>query len=261
MGKKFLLFAPIFLLLLSFCSQSYELKVVRQVTGPGETNTYLLYEVESKEAALFDVGGSINTLESVIKEKGLELKYIFITHSHPDHVYGVPAVRQKYPHAKLCFSREEWEDTKSYANWEKELTPDMAAGIKAEIERNPQFADMLNFNYDLLGKPDIFLEGNQVFGLGNLMIRTIFAPGHSRGSICFHAGNVLFSGDVLFHRLVGRTDMPTGSPEDIVTTVRRLYKLLPDETRVYPGHGQFTDIGSEKRENKEVSIKSVNLEN
>lgn len=89
-----------------------------------------------------------------------------------------------------------------------------------------------------------------------------FFPGNvSAGSICFHADNVLFSGDVLFRGLVSRTDLPIGSPENIVTSVHRLYKLLPDKTTVYPGHGEFTDIGIEKRGKKEVSIKSVNLQN
>jgi glyoxylase-like metal-dependent hydrolase (beta-lactamase superfamily II) len=200
-------------------------------------------------------------LDSVIREKGLELKYIFVTHCHPDHVYGVPAMKKKYPGAKLCFSREEWEDSKRYGDWEKELNPELVAGIKQAIEKNPQLGDVLNFDYDRLGKPDIFLEDNQVLHLGKLKIRALLTPGHSRGSVCFHAGNVLFSGDVLFYRLVGRTDLPTGSPEDIVKSVRRLYDLLPDETKVYPGHGEFTDIKSEKAENKEVSLKTVSLQN
>ena len=255
MCKKPVSFLKLILLLfVGACSHSDNFIVLHQVTGPGETNTYLMYDVKSKEAALFDVGGSIDTLESVIAEKGLELKYIFITHCHVDHVYGVPIIRKRYPEAKLCFSKEEWEDTKRYSQWENELDPDIVAKIKAGFEENPESEELMNFNFKLLGNPDIYLTDNQVIRLGYLKIRTLLSPGHSRGSICFYIDDVLFSGDLLFYRSVGRTDLPTGSKEDIIKSVRRLYTLLKEETKVYPGHGQFTDIDSEKKENKYVTI-------
>jgi glyoxylase-like metal-dependent hydrolase (beta-lactamase superfamily II) len=109
--------------------------------------------------------------------------------------------------------------------------------------------------------PDIDLVDDQNFKLGNLTIRTILAPGHSRGSICFHVGNVLFSGDVLFHRQVGRTDLQGGSKDAIVNSVRRLYAELPDATKVYPGHGEFTTIGEEKLQNEEVTAEAVTIKN
>jgi glyoxylase-like metal-dependent hydrolase (beta-lactamase superfamily II) len=88
--------------------------------------------------------------------------------------------------------------------------------------------------------------------LGDLKIKTILTPGHSRGSICFHVDNALFSGDLLFHRSIGHTGFMGGSDEEIVESVLRIYDLFPDNTKVYPGHGPFTDIGSEKRENRRV---------
>jgi len=103
-------------------------------------------------------------------------------------------------------------------------------------------------------------DASRHFGT-KLKIKTILSPGHSRGSICYHVGNVLFSGDVLFYREVGRTDLLGGSGEEIVKSVRMLYTLLPDETKVYPGHGQFTEICYEKIENEEVTINEVNLQN
>jgi glyoxylase-like metal-dependent hydrolase (beta-lactamase superfamily II) len=72
--------------------------------------------------------------------------------------------------------------------------------------------------------------------------------------MCFIVGDVLFSGDVLFYRRVGTTDLLGGSSEEQVRSVRRLYEQLPDETKVYPGHGRFTDIGSEKTENQHVTV-------
>ena len=120
--------------------------------------------------------------------------------------------------------------------------------------------DMANFDYDLLGDPDLFLEDDKTYKLGNLAIKTFLSPGHSRGSICFFVGNVLFSGDVLFYRKVGRTDFPnSGGKQEIIKSVQRLYNLLPNETIVYPGHGPFTDIGSEKKENNKISVDKITL--
>jgi len=114
---------------------------------------------------------------------------------------------------------------------------------------------MANFDFELIGKPDIFLKDDKIYKLGNLSIKTFLSPGHSRGSICFHVENALFSGDVLFYRNIGRTDFPkSGGHQELVKSIRRLYKLLPDETKVYPGHGLFTDIGSEKRGNSKITM-------
>ena len=71
----------------------------------------------------------------------------------------------------------------------------------------------------------------------------------------------MFSGDVLFHRRVGRTDLPDGSKAEIISSVRRLYAELPEETLVCPGHGEFTDIGSEKRYNQEVTVDAEAVQN
>jgi glyoxylase-like metal-dependent hydrolase (beta-lactamase superfamily II) len=236
------------------CSPSRHFKVIHQTVGYGQTNCYLLRDTRSNQAALFDVGGPIDTLTSYIDSHNLRLKYIFITHCHPDHVCGLPAIEAKYPEAKICISREDYEDTRLYSQWEKKLHPDLVA----EIKKDPEAVKLMNFDYASMGKPDIYLEDNQIYRLGGLEIRTLFSPGHSRGGVCFLAGNCLFSGDVLFYRSVGRTDLEGASWEKQVESVRRLYSLLPDTTVAYPGHGQFTDIGSEKKFNKKITVDIVN---
>ena len=260
MNKKsllaFLLLIHLFLLI--DCSTSENIILYRQVTGLIKTNSYLLYDQRSKEGALFDVGGPVDSLESIIQREGIKLKYIFITHCHVDHVFGVPAVKNRYPEVKTCFSREEYEDTRIYSDWEKNMNPVMVAAMK----KTPGMVELMNFDYRLLGKPDIELTDNRFYKLGKLKIKTFLTPGHSRGSICFYANGVLLSGDVLFYRQVGRTDLPkSGSKEDIIKSVRGLYASLTDETKVYPGHGRFTDIGTEKKENEEVSLNTVHLKN
>jgi len=230
-------------------------KVVHQMLpAPIETNCYLLYDEKSGEAALVDVGGPVDTLISVIEKKGLKLKYIFITHCHPDHVYGLPAVKKRFPDAQICLSRADYEDAKLYSQWESKMSPETVA----EIKKLPETVKIMNFDLSRVCKPDIFLEDDQAYRVGEIEIRTIFSPGHSRGSVCYYGGTALFSGDVLFYRSVGRTDMEGMSWESLVSSVRRLYSLLPDETMVYPGHGQFTTIGSEKKDNTRISEDKTN---
>jgi glyoxylase-like metal-dependent hydrolase (beta-lactamase superfamily II) len=212
----------------------------------------------SKEAALIDVGGPIDKLITHIKNENLKLKYIFATHCHLDHIDGVPALIQKFPNAQLCFNEQDFQDFIDTPAWAIENTDPKDL---EEAMQNPIIKKWMEYDPAVLGKVDLYLEDNQIYHLGDIKIRTILAPGHSRGSICFHVGDVLFSGDVLFHKRVGRTDFMGGSGEEIVKSVHRLYALLPDETKVYPGHGQFTDIGLEKIENEEVTVDEVNLQN
>jgi glyoxylase-like metal-dependent hydrolase (beta-lactamase superfamily II) len=255
LGHLFLLFG--LLSLLASCTKSGELVVVRQVTGPIDTNCYLLYDAQSKEAALIDVGGPIDTLVTHIQENDLDLKYIFATHVHMDHVEGVPRIQEQFPDALVCYNEKDCEDFLIMPEWVKEHLPEMYAGMMAV----PEIKKWEDYDLSVFVKPDIYLEDDQTFELGNLEIRTILSPGHSAGSICFYVEDVLFSGDVLFYRQVGRTDLLGGSKENIVKSVRRLYAELPDTTKVYPGHGEFTDIGTEKTENEEVRIDAVTIKN
>jgi glyoxylase-like metal-dependent hydrolase (beta-lactamase superfamily II) len=262
--KKSLQYLLILLLLhpIISCQKAGKLEVLHQVTGPIKTNCYLLYEVNSGEAALFDVGGDISTLLKVVKEKNLDLKYIFATHLHPDHVEGIPPIKKQFPQAKLCLSQEEYQEIPNYMKIEEILPAKKWEALKKAAEEDPAILKMMNFDLNMLGKPDIFLSDNQILKLGGIEIKCLLSPGHSRGSICFHIGSLLFSGDVLFYRRVGSTQFPgAGGPEAIIKSVRRLYSLLPDDTKVFPSHGKLTDIGSEKKENKEVSADKVNVQN
>jgi len=245
------------------CARTGKAVIVSQVVGPIKVNCYLLYDEKSRDAALFDAGGPVDKLLSEVNEKRLKVRYIFITHGHCDHVLGLPAARELFPEAKVCFSREEYEDMPSYERWEEKLPAQEVAQMKKALEPggDPELAALLTLDYDRIGQPDIFAADGQVFKLGGLEIRAILAPGHSRGSLCYNTTGILISGDVLFAGQVGRTDLMDGGREAIVKSVRGLYALLPDETRVYPGHGPATDIGAEKKGNEEVSSTSINIKN
>ena len=209
-------------------------KLEMEVTGVLKTNTYLLYDVKTKEAALFDVGGKIKDLLQIIKNEQLKIKYIFCTHLHFDHIQGVEKIRELFPDAKFAFN-------------EKELTI---------LENSGPFAKMFGFKFHSIGECDIFIKDNESFTLGTIELKTILAPGHTPGSICFHFDDILISGDVLFYRGVGRTDLFGGSYETLLNSLKELFKL-PESTKVYPGHGEFTTIGEEKEENPFFSINDI----
>ncbi len=239
--------------LVSACSTTGELVFLRQVTGPVNTNCYLLYDAHSREAALIDVGGPIDSLLAHIEMHDLQLKYIFATHTHIDHVEGVPQVREMFPEAQLGYNRADWDDSFLFIEWLEREDPETAASMR----QDPVLGKWFQYDLSSFGPPDIYLDDNQIYKLGNLEIRTLLTPGHSRGHISFAVGDVLFSGSVLFYRQVGRTDLMGGSEEDIVASVHRLYREFPDHTMVYPNHGRYTDIGTEKRENEAVPADAV----
>ncbi len=239
------------------CAKPGELAVIHQVTGPVQTNCYLIYDTATKDAALIDVGGQVDSLVSFIEDNNLQLKYIFATHCHMDHIEGVPQMQKRFPDASVCYNKEDYKDFLVSIEWMRQNEPE----VVAQMMKMPDFKKWFEYDMSVFKEPDIYLEDNQMYTLGNLKIKTIFSPGHSKGSICFHVDDALFSGDVLFQRRVGRTDLLGGSKEDIIQSVQRLYRELPEMTKVYPGHGEFTDIGSEKRYNKEVRADDASVTN
>jgi hydroxyacylglutathione hydrolase len=247
------LIAFLFAIILSCSTVEPELRIMHQVTGPIETNCYLIYDSKTREAALVDVGDAIDTLIQYIEQYDLDVKYILCTHGHIDHVFNVPVARKKYPAAKTVIHRLDYDDLLVQKEWLLENAPDFIEWIKSD----PETAKYLDFDPATFGEPDIYIKEGQVLPLGNFSIMAIHSPGHSPGSVCYLVDGKLLSGDVLFYRTVGRTDGQNSSREDQIRSVQRLYEILPDSTPVYPGHGQFTDILSEKTENSRIKADTV----
>jgi glyoxylase-like metal-dependent hydrolase (beta-lactamase superfamily II) len=196
--------------------------------GPLETNCYLA--VNDSESLAVDPGGDPSEVVSFLKQKGLRLVAIFNTHLHFDHIAGNAALA-KATGAPI------------YLNKEDLFLLEPASGYRAGLPTVEMF------EYQTLEAGEIVLAG--------LKITVIHTPGHSPGSLCYYFPDqgVLFSGDVLFYRNTGRSDLPGGSRPVLENeTIRgKLYKL-PDQTLVYPGHGPSTNIGEEKIENHWVRM-------
>ncbi len=199
--------------------------------SPIQENTYLLYN-EKREALIIDPGcyftAEQDTLRSFIEAESLIPIQLLNTHCHLDHVFGNKWVYETYKTPLYIHQGEEKM---------LELAP--ISGEKWGLPFN---------NY--IG-PIHFLEEGDTLLLGNDALEIILAPGHSPASICFYCANQQFmiGGDVLFRESIGRTDLPGGDHALLLKSIREKLMVLPDEVKVYPGHGIATTIGYEKRNN------------
>lgn len=187
------------------------------------TNCYLVWN-DDKDAYLFDCGGeNLGRVETFIKTKGLNLKYMILTHGHGDHIAGLNRIKELYPEVKVYIGKEE-----------EDFLFNQELNLMRYINGN-------NFEYN--GEYSTVKEGDKI---GEFEV--IDTPGHSIGSKCFYnkENKILISGDTMFRRSFGRYDLPTSSGEMLFNSLRKLCEKLPEDTKVYSGHSEPTTIGEEK---------------
>ncbi len=205
---------------------------IQQFTfNPVSENTYILYD-ETKECVIIDPGmydaEEQNTVVKFIKEKELKPVLLLNTHCHYDHVFGNKFV---------------------YDNWG--LKPQFHKGELYVLQAMPGYVPQMGLHYELSPEPEVFLPETGTLKFGSSQLELIFAPGHSPAHLCFYAAadNFLIGGDVLFYYSIGRTDLPGGNHLQLINSIKNNLFILPDDCKVYPGHGQFTTIGFEKEHN------------
>ena len=183
--------------------------------GAYQTNCYIIWADGSDRCAVIDPGYEPDTILTRVRSLGKQVEAILLTHGHFDHVGGVKAIAE-------------------------------ATGCKVYLciddTAMPQ-----QFTAGHLLYTDEYEEGD-VLDVAGLRVKVFHTPGHTMGSVCLLVEDALFAGDTLFRESCGRTDLPGGSWADILKSLRRL-KELPDNTRVFSGHGPSTTIGEEKRWN------------
>ncbi len=207
------------------------LKVDFLSCNPFQENTYLVYDDQSREAAIIDPGCMTpqekEELSELITKLNIKPVALLNTHCHMDHIYGNAWSAKQY-------------------------------GLKLQAEAREQLTlDTLHDVTAVLGLPqpdiqeiDIFIKDGDTIQIGDGTLEVIFTPGHTPGHVVFYAPaeGFLIDGDVLFRDSIGRMDLPNASMEDMMLSIQRLY-MLPEDTIVYPGHGPSTTIGHEKRHN------------
>jgi glyoxylase-like metal-dependent hydrolase (beta-lactamase superfamily II) len=192
------------------------------------TNAYLLWDAEGV-AVLVDPGGDPSEALGFAEEKGLEIEWILLTHGHGDHIGGLDEARIRSRKGVAIHHA----DAPMLTSPEENLSRWMGSPVKS-------------------GAADKVLEDGETFWVGSMEVRVIHTPGHTAGSSCFlfreGATELLVSGDTLFTRSVGRTDLPGGSEKELKSSLVKL-AALGDTLPVLPGHGPETSLGREKKEN------------
>ncbi len=197
--------------------------------GIFDSNTYILSE--QGECAVIDCGADPERILKTVADNKLKVRYIILTHGHADHIFHVGTLKNATG-ATLCIHQQE------------QL-------LYSDSQKNG-FETFGFSNQTELPDPDRLLKHGDKLPLGNSSLEIIHTPGHSPGSISVLAGNMLFSGDTLFARSVGRTDLYGGSGKSLTDSVRNRLFVLDGDTVVYPGHGPSTTIGFERENNPYV---------
>ena len=195
--------------------------------GDGDpTNCYIVADEKSKEAFIIDPGGESEKVIEMISILKVNVKYIILTHCHGDHISGVKEVKEKVE-GKILIHRM---DAEGLCNENLSLT--YYIGLQ-----NP---DM---------EADSILDDEDKIHLGDIEFDILHTPGHTKGGICIYCPEhkMIFTGDTLFRGTWGRTDLPTGSFEDIIHSITDKIMVLPEDTIIYPGHGKSSIVREEER--------------
>ena len=199
--------------------------------NPFSENTYILY-ADNKECIIIDPGCSSpaeeNELLNFISEKQLKPTRLLLTHAHIDHVLGIHFIHQKFG-----------------------LKPELHALDLPVLDGADKIAKMYGIPYKQSPEPINFLTEENTIELDSHSLSIFHTPGHSPGSICFYSAayNFVIGGDVLFNGSIGRTDLPGGDFDTLSESIKTKLYTLPNNTKVYSGHGSSTEIGKEKVSN------------
>jgi len=208
------------------------MEIIRITVGGIQENVYIYYDLAARTGVVIDPGAEPARVWAAAQKAGLTISAIILTHGHCDHIGGVDGLL-------AC------ADVPVYAaRDEKKLLG--SAVLNGSVRIMGQAMEIKEY------RP---LDDGDTIQAGAGVLRVITTPGHTAGSICLYdeTAKVLFSGDTLFRVSVGRTDLPTGDGDTLVSSIQDKLYTLPDDTQVYPGHGFQTTIGYEKANNPYIA--------
>ena len=194
--------------------------------GPFQENCYVIGDGET--GAIVDPGDEAARIALAVEQTGLEIGQILVTHAHIDHVGAVAPLADEYACSVL-----------------------MHAEAEPMLQQLPTQAMMMGLRFGKVPAVDRHIQDGEILEVGSLRLESLYTPGHAPGHLAFYVESegLVLSGDALFAGSVGRTDLFGGDMEVLVRSINERLLTLPDETRVYPGHGPRTTIGDERAYN------------
>ena len=200
--------------------------LMRLVVGPLQVNCFIVADEKTKEAVVIDPGDDAQEIIKIIKEKDLKVKYIVNTHGHFDHIGANKAIKD-ISGAEILIHEDD-------------------AVVLASAPRHSAA-----FGMPSVSSPpaDRYIKHGEVISAGEVALKVLHTPGHSPGGICLLEEGMVFTGDALFAGSIGRTDFPGGDLMTLLRSIKTNLMVLPDETKVFSGHGPASTIGDERREN------------
>lgn len=201
------------------------MKIETIVVGPLQVNCYVAYDEKSLDALVIDPGDEPDKILKFIKSKNLKAARIVCTHAHFDHTGGIAALREKTG-AKVMLHIDDLE-------------------IYMRVESQ---GAIWGFHVVQPPHPDVFLRDGEEIAVGEAILHVMHTPGHSPGGICLVANGIVFTGDTVFAGSIGRTDFHGGSIEALKVSFRKVLSL-PPETKLLPGHGNWTTVEDEWKQN------------
>ncbi len=199
--------------------------VKKLVVGPFASNCYIVGSESNKEGMIIDPGADAKEILKNIKDLGLSIKSIVLTHGHIDHIGALKEVKEATG-AEMAIHTDE-----------------------AKSLHGRSLSNLFGLSYPSPPPPDRLLKGGDSIDIGDLHFLVLHTPGHSPGGICLLGEGVVFSGDTLFNFGIGRFDMPGSSGSQLMNSIHTKLMILPDNTAVCPGHGPDTTIGTERQWN------------
>jgi len=200
--------------------------LIRLIVGPLQVNCFILADQKTKEAVVIDPGDDARQIMKIIHDKGFRVRYIVNTHSHFDHVGANKEIKETTG-AELLLHEA---DAPGLA-----MTQQQSRSFGMEPVTSP--------------KADRLLKHGDLIQAGEVRLKVLHTPGHSPGGISLLEEGMVFTGDALFAGSIGRTDLPGGDLLTLIRSIKTHLMMLPDDTKVFPGHGPASTIGDERKEN------------
>ena len=207
--------------------------------GPYMSNCFIVGSEKTKDGMIVDPGAEAGRILKEVREAGLSIKIIVVTHMHADHIGALAEVKEA---TKAPFAVHEAEASKQYV--------DGASAMLGAMMGRPSGG---------IPKVDRMLKDGDKLDIGDLHFTVLHTPGHSPGGICLSGPGAVFCGDTLFNFSIGRTDFPGGDYDQIIDSIQKKVMVLPNETKVYCGHGPATTVGFERKANPFLQGRRLDL--